>query len=197
MKPPTNFAVHSRSMPETQIIIEGSSLRWWRRLQKDRVCSVQDIVGVVLGPSNGCNVLYDRNYQVLAKFAGSMEYADLPLETLCPNWICRNGMVPFIDWTGSFPCSHLFYCDHSRTVGVNYCWAGHNGDRYCLFTDWDGMPGGSRRGADACGLPMGGKPLRSPLGMCVLSPEAWAGLYCTIESSKRWQRSIPIWSLMR
>ena len=39
--------------------------------------SVHDIAGVVLGPGNGCNVLYDKNYQVLAKFAGSMEHADL------------------------------------------------------------------------------------------------------------------------
>ena len=39
--------------------------------------SIHDVAGVVLGPGNGCNVLYDKNYQVLAKFAGSMEHADL------------------------------------------------------------------------------------------------------------------------
>lgn len=41
------------------------------------VFSVRDIAGVVLGPGNGCNVLYGKDYQVLAKFASSMEHADL------------------------------------------------------------------------------------------------------------------------
>ena len=77
VNPPAYFAVHSRFAPGTRLIVEGSSLRWRRRLRKDRVFSVDDIAGVVLGPGNGCNVLYDKNYQVLAKFAGSMEHADL------------------------------------------------------------------------------------------------------------------------
>ena len=77
INPPSYFAVHSRFAPGTQIIVEGSSLRWRRWLRKDRVFSVRDIAGVVLGPGNGCNVLYDRNYQVLVKFAGSMEHVDL------------------------------------------------------------------------------------------------------------------------
>lgn len=75
--PPTSFAVHGRFTPEIGIIVEGNNLRQKNRLRKDRVFSVRDIAGVVLGPSNGCNVLYDKNYQVLAKFAGSMEHADL------------------------------------------------------------------------------------------------------------------------
>lgn len=77
IKPPTQFAVHGRFMPGTHVIVEDNTLRWRRRLRKDRVFSVRDIAGVVLGPGNGCNVLYDKNYQVLAKFAGSMEHADL------------------------------------------------------------------------------------------------------------------------
>lgn len=77
--PPTSFAVHSRFASGTRIVVEGSSVRLISRLRKDRVFSVHDIVGVVLGPGNGCNVLYDKNYQVLAKFAGSMEHADLLL----------------------------------------------------------------------------------------------------------------------
>ncbi len=77
VNPPAYFAVHSRFASGTQVIVEGSSLRWRRRLHKDCVFSVHDIAGVVLGPGNGCNVLYDKNYQVLAKFAGSMEHADL------------------------------------------------------------------------------------------------------------------------
>ena len=79
VNPPAYFAVHSRFAPGTQIIVEGGSLRWKRRLRKDRVFSARDIAGVVLGPGNGCNVLYGREYQVLAKFAGSMEHADLML----------------------------------------------------------------------------------------------------------------------
>lgn len=77
VNPPAYFALHSRFAPGTRLIVEGSSLRWRRRLRKDRVFSIHDIAGVVLGPGNGCNVLYDKNYQVLAKFAGSMEHADL------------------------------------------------------------------------------------------------------------------------
>lgn len=77
VNPPAYFAVHSRFAPGTRLIVEGSSLQWRRRLRKDRVFSVHDIAGVVLGPGNGCNVLYDKDYQVLAKFAGSMEHADL------------------------------------------------------------------------------------------------------------------------
>ena len=77
VNPPAYFALHSRFASGTRLIVEGSSLRWRRRLRKDRVFSVHDIAGVVLGPGNGCNVLYDKNYQVLAKFAGSMEHADL------------------------------------------------------------------------------------------------------------------------
>ena len=77
VNPPAYFAVHSRFALGTRIIVEGSSLRWRRRLRKDRVFSIHDVTGVVLGPGNGCNVLYDKNYQVLAKFAGSMEHADL------------------------------------------------------------------------------------------------------------------------
>ncbi|NBI72574.1 hypothetical protein D3Z50_16180 [Clostridiaceae bacterium] len=77
VNPPAYFAIHSRFAPGTQIIVEGSRLRWRKRFRKDRVFSVRDIAGVVLGPGNGCNVLYGRDYQVLAAFAGSMEHADL------------------------------------------------------------------------------------------------------------------------
>ena len=77
VNPPAYFALHSRFASGTQVIVEGSSLRWRRRLHKDCVFSVHDIAGVVLGPGNGCNVLYGKDYQVLAKFASSMEHADL------------------------------------------------------------------------------------------------------------------------
>ena len=77
VNPPAYFSVHSRLAPGSRIIVEGSILRWRRMLRKDREFSVRDIAGVVLGPGNGCNVLYGRDYQVLAKFGGSMEHADL------------------------------------------------------------------------------------------------------------------------
>lgn len=77
VNPPAYFSLHSRFASGTRLIVEGSSLRWRRRLRKDRMFSVRDIAGVVLGPGNGCNVLYGKDYQVLAKFASSMEHADL------------------------------------------------------------------------------------------------------------------------
>lgn len=77
VNPPAYFALHSRFASGTRLIVEGSSLRWRRLLRKDRMFSVRDIAGVVLGPGNGCNVLYGKDYQVLAKFASSMEHADL------------------------------------------------------------------------------------------------------------------------
>ena len=77
VNPPACFAVHSRFAPGSWIIVEGSIIRLQRRFRKDREFSVRDIAGVVLGPGNGCNVLYGRDYQILAKFAGSMEHADL------------------------------------------------------------------------------------------------------------------------
>ncbi len=77
VNPPAYFALHSRFASGTRLIVEGSSLRWRRRLRKDRMFSVRDIAGVVLGPGNGCNVLYGKDYQVLAKFASRMEHADL------------------------------------------------------------------------------------------------------------------------
>lgn len=96
--PPASFAVHSRFGPGTRIIVEGASLRQKNPLRKDRVYSVHDIAGAVLGPSNGCNILYGQNYQVLAKFAGSMEHADLllvwllqwsiPIDNAPAGWRC-------------------------------------------------------------------------------------------------------------
>ncbi len=77
VNPPVSFAVHSRFASGTRIVVEGSNVRQIRRFRKDKIFSVHDIAGVVLGPGSGCNVLYDKNYQMLAKFAGSMEHADL------------------------------------------------------------------------------------------------------------------------
>lgn len=71
-RPPERFAVSSRFTPGERIVVEGDTLRWTRSIRRDRVFARRDIAGVVLGPSGGSNVIFDQNYQVLAKFAGSM-----------------------------------------------------------------------------------------------------------------------------
>ena len=63
-------------------MVEGDTLRWIRSIRRDRAFTRRDIAGVVLGPSGGSNVIFDQNYQVLAKFAGSMENANLLLRWL-------------------------------------------------------------------------------------------------------------------
>lgn len=81
-RPPERFAVSSRFTPGERIVVEGDTLRWSRPIRKERSFARRDIAGVVLGPSSGSNVVFDKNYQVLAKFAGSMENADLLLRWL-------------------------------------------------------------------------------------------------------------------
>ena len=81
-RPPERFAVSSRFSPGERIVVEGDTLRWSRPVRKEQSFARRDIAGVVLGPSGGSNVIFDKNYQVLAKFAGSMENADLLLHWL-------------------------------------------------------------------------------------------------------------------
>lgn len=57
--------------------VDGARLRTVPALRKGRTFSVGEIAGVVLGRSTGSNVLYDKDHQVLAKFAWSMGNADL------------------------------------------------------------------------------------------------------------------------
>ena len=81
-RPPERFAVSSRFTSGERVVVEGDTLRWIRSIRRDRAFTCRDIAGVVLGPSGGSNVIFDQNYQVLAKFAGSMENADLLLRWL-------------------------------------------------------------------------------------------------------------------
>lgn len=81
-RPPERFAVSSRFTPGERIVVEGNTLRWVKPIRRERSFTRRDIAGVVLGPSGGSNVIFDQNYQVLAKFAGSMENADLLLRWL-------------------------------------------------------------------------------------------------------------------
>ena len=81
-RPPERFAVSSRFTPGERIVVEGNTLRWVKPIRRERSFTRRDIAGVVLGPSGGSNVIFDQNYQVLAKFAGSMENANLLLRWL-------------------------------------------------------------------------------------------------------------------
>ncbi|MCI8811121.1 MAG: hypothetical protein HFF84_13665 [Oscillibacter sp.] len=65
-----------------QLKAKGQILRTTPSLRKSRTFLVDDIAGVILGPTNGSNVLYDRNGQVLAKFAWSLKNADLLAQLL-------------------------------------------------------------------------------------------------------------------
>lgn len=86
-RPPERFAVSSRFTPGERIVVEDSTLRWVRPVRRERSFTCWDIAGVVLGPSGGSNVIFDQSCQVLAKFAGSMENADLLLR-----WLMERGI---------------------------------------------------------------------------------------------------------
>lgn len=87
-KTPERFCVGSR------LAVEGEKLYVLSRFQRKRTFSVREIAGVVMGPSGGSNVLYGRNYQVLARFAGSMGNADLFIKYLMDYHILMTGMQP-------------------------------------------------------------------------------------------------------
>ncbi len=77
-----------------KLTVEGSTITVRERFKAQRAFSVQDVAGVVLGPGNGFNVLYDRNRQVLAKFAWSRKGA----ETF-GQYLLHHG-IPFTDPSG-------------------------------------------------------------------------------------------------
>lgn len=98
--PPAAFAVRNRFSGRACILVEGNTVRWKRPLRKDCVFSARDIAGVALGPSSGSNVIYGQNRQPLARFAASMEHADLlflwllqralPFDTVPAGWHLPN-----------------------------------------------------------------------------------------------------------
>lgn len=57
--------------------VEGEQLRTIPSLAKSKTFSVDEVAGVVLGGCTGSNVLYDSEYQVLAKFAWSMANSEV------------------------------------------------------------------------------------------------------------------------
>ncbi len=62
--------------------VRGQILRTTPALRKSRTFVVDDVAGVILGPASGSNVLFDRNHEVLAKFAWSMKNANLLAQLL-------------------------------------------------------------------------------------------------------------------
>lgn len=62
--------------------VKGQILRTTPNLRKSRTFLVDDVAGVILGPANGSNVLFDREHEVLAKFAWSQKNANLLAQLL-------------------------------------------------------------------------------------------------------------------
>lgn len=72
----------SRPVPQRfyvggRITVEGDQLTTTPMFRRGSTFSVDQIAGVVLGPCSGSNVLYDRDFRTLAKFAWSMDSAEL------------------------------------------------------------------------------------------------------------------------
>lgn len=83
---PTTFTVD-----KGKLTVEGDTITAKRFGKTPRVFSVQEVAGVVLGPGSGFNVLYDKDEQILAKFAWSRRGA----ETF-GQYLLHHG-VPFVD----------------------------------------------------------------------------------------------------
>ena len=79
----------------TGLEVSGETVTVSSSLKKSQRFAAGQIAGVIVGPSNGHNVLYDRNNQALAKFAWSMKNANL-----FTRWLLQRN-VPFYDITGA------------------------------------------------------------------------------------------------
>lgn len=76
------YALPHRAVPwkfrvGERLTVDGSTLRRAHPLKGDDVFPVWKVAGVFLGGCTGSNVLYDKEFHVLAKFAWSMDGADL------------------------------------------------------------------------------------------------------------------------
>lgn len=85
--------------------VDGERLRTVPALRKGRTFSVGEIAGVVLGGSTGSNVLYDRDHQVLAKFAWSMGNAELLFFYLLEHNVKFDNLPPQLVVYGQPPTS--------------------------------------------------------------------------------------------
>ena len=84
---PASIPLPSGQLPPTFSVggaleVQGLILRITPTLRKSRTFTVSDVAGVILGPSNGSNVLFDANQQVLAVFAWSQKNASLLAQLL-------------------------------------------------------------------------------------------------------------------
>lgn len=87
--------IPERFTVDKNLEVEGETLTFHRKMKGDIHFRPGDIGGVVLGPSNGFNVIYGRDRQVLAKFAWSRKNA-----LLLGQYLLRRG-VTFVDPTGA------------------------------------------------------------------------------------------------
>lgn len=81
--------------------VEGEQLRTIPSLAKSKTFSVDEVAGVVLGGCTGSNVLYDSEYQVLAKFAWSMANSEVLF------WYLQRHQVPFDNLPAHLQCNHI------------------------------------------------------------------------------------------
>ena len=81
--------------------VEGEQLRTIPSLAKSKTFSVDEVAGVVLGGCTGSNVLYDSEYQVLAKFAWSMANSEVLF------WYLQRHQVPFYNLPAHLQCNHI------------------------------------------------------------------------------------------
>ena len=87
--------VPERFTVDKNLEVNGEELTFRRRMKQDVRFRPGDIGGVVLGPSNGFNVIYGRDKQVLAKFAWSRKNA-----LLLGQYLLQRG-VTFVDPSGA------------------------------------------------------------------------------------------------
>ena len=80
-----------------KLTVDGETLRTTPSIKKGRTFSVSEIAGVVLGRSSGSNVLYDKNFQVLAKFAWSMSGSNLLVLYLLEHNVPFDNLPPHLN----------------------------------------------------------------------------------------------------
>lgn len=91
---PPSFQVGGTGM---LIHVSGMTIRVEHFFRKGYTFSVDEVKGVIVGPPNGSNVLYDREFRALAKFGASQPNGRLFVQYL-EHW-----EIPFYDYRNSVP----------------------------------------------------------------------------------------------
>lgn len=91
---PPSFQVGGSGM---LIHVSAMTIRVEYFFRKGRTFSVDEVKGVIVGPPNGSNVLYDRDFRTLAKFGASQPNGRLFVRYL-EHW-----GVPFYDYRTTLP----------------------------------------------------------------------------------------------